>query len=99
MHFFHGLFKGDQVFSLALFGTSSCYSVLQHVVFEIWIPASFLEALTEKAAFRVRQRKVNFQLHEHELSYMTCITINGGHAGKFLSTTLHIYSWVQNWHS
>lgn len=35
MHFFHGLFKGDQVFSLALFGTSSCYSVLQHVVFEI----------------------------------------------------------------
>lgn len=35
MHFFHSLFKGDQVFSLALFGTSSCYSVLQHVVFEI----------------------------------------------------------------
>lgn len=50
------------------------------------------EALTEKAAFRVRQRKVNFQLREQELSYMTCITINGGHAGKFLYTTLHIYS-------
>lgn len=57
------------------------------------------QALSKKAVFRVRQHKVNFQPHEQELSYTTCITINRGHAGKFLYTTLNIYSWVQNWHS
>lgn len=90
IHFIRGLSESKFPGTVRYLFLLLTFTAIQTLKFEFQ-PLSE-RALSKKAAFRVRQCKVNVQPHEQELSYMTCITINGGHAGKFLYTTLNIYS-------